>query len=93
LCRYTAGTLRFNTDGGGGTGGSSAAAAARDASSPNAAAARCHAVAWHPGTGGGFISLHADGNAYAYDASRDASVDPQFPPLKVGLYKSNPAVP
>ena len=27
----------------------------------------------------------ADGNVYAYDASRDASVDPQFPPLKGDL--------
>lgn len=70
------GSLRFNTDGGGGTGGSTAAA--RDAPG---AATRCHAVVWHPGTGDGFISLHGDGNAYAYDASRDASVDPQFPQL------------
>ena len=57
-----AGTLRFNTDGGGGVGGSAAAARGGGVGYSNAsAAARCHAVAWHPGTGGGFVSLHADG--------------------------------
>jgi len=56
-------------------------AAARDAPG---GAARCNSVAWHPGAGGGFVSLHSDGNAYAYHAARDAAVDPCFPPLRAG---------
>lgn len=78
-----AGSRRFNTDGGGGVGGSAAAARDKEMTSWDA---RCNAVAWNP-NGGGFISLHADGNVYAYDATRDASVDPRFPRLTGDLSK------
>jgi hypothetical protein len=74
------GSLRFNTDGGGGFGGSERARLESPAN-----AARCHHVAWCGNGGvdrlGGFVSCHGDGNLYAYSVSRDASVDPWFPPI------------
>jgi hypothetical protein len=72
------GSLKFNSDGGGGCGGSAAAKSAHLANAP-----RCNDVAWNPGSAGGFISVHADGNVYAYlDPALDAGADPRFPPVK-----------